>query len=285
MIVFSGGSSLALGLKVAKEAGWEFGELKTDRFPDGEVYVRVLSKVKDLECLIVQSTLRNDDLIELLILEDLLNDLGASKVHAVVPYLGYARQDRRFNEGEALSAKTVLKLIDGMADSFTTVNCHFLEEAGTFKYNGIKVRNLDAFPLLAEYFAGRLKCPVVIAPDKGSLHYAKNAACIIGCEFDFLQKKRLSGEKVIIETKRLDVAGKDVLILDDMISTGGTIIEAVKVLRKAGAETVNVGCVHGVFSHGVDKVKSVTDSLVCTDTIEREISRVSVSGLTVQALK
>jgi len=279
MLVFSGSSSLSLGKKVADAAGVMEGETKTDKFPDGEVYVRVLSDVKGERCVVIQSTLGNDALIELLITLDVLRDLGASRVDAVVPYLGYARQDKHFNSGEALSAKTILKTIKALSDSISTVNCHFLGKEGVFNFHGVRLRNLDAFPLVAGYFADKLKKPVVIAPDKGSLSYAKHAAGIIGCEFDFLQKRRLSGEKVVIETKKLDVAGKDALILDDMISTGGTIIESAKVLKKEGAASVNVGCVHGVFSFGVDNVRSAVDRLVCTDTIERDISKVSVSGL------
>ena len=285
MLVFSGTSSLTLGKKVADAVHAAEGETKTGKFPDGEIYVRVLSEIKGERCAVIQSTLGNDSIVELMITLDLLNDLGASRVDAIVPYMGYARQDRRFNAGEALSAKTILKMIDGLADSITTVNCHFLDEEGVFNFNGVKLRNLDAFPLVAGYFADKLKNPVVIAPDKGSLKYARHAAEIIGCEFDFLQKKRLTGEKVVIETKKLEVAGKDALILDDMISTGGTIIEAAKVLRREGAESVNVGCVHGVFSHGADKVRTAVDRLVCTDTIERDISKVSVSGLIASILK
>jgi len=279
MIIFSGSSCVSLGRKIAEGKGLRMGEAKIERFPDGEVYLRLVTPVKGEECVLVQSTLGNSSLVELLLFLDMLRDQGASKVHAIIPYFGYARQDKTFNSGEALSAKTILKMLLSLSDSVTTVNCHFLDREGVFKYHDMELKNLDAFLLLAKYFKEHLKCPMLIAPDKGSLQYAKNAAEIIGCEFDFLQKKRLSGEKVEIQIKDLDVKGKDTLILDDMISTGGTIIEAAKLLRSQGASSVNAGCVHGVFSQATQKVASAVDLLVCTDTIERDISKVSVAEL------
>lgn len=285
MIVYSGTSTTALGRRVAEGLGAVFADVEARRFPDGETYLRSRSTAEGEDCLVVSSTPGNDDLVELVLLLDLLRDLGASRVDAVVPYIGYSRQDRRFMAGEALSAKTVLKLVSGLSDSVTSVNCHFLDGEGVYEFHGMKVKNLDAFPLLAEYFAGKLEKPVVIAPDRGSLDYARNAAKLMGCEFDFLRKKRLSGDEVVVEVKDLDVGGRDVLILDDMISTGGTVIEAAKVLRDQDAASVNVGCVHGVFSHGMEKVAACVDMLACTDTLERGISEVSVSGLVADAFR
>lgn len=285
MIVFSGRHSAKLGLKVSKKLGASFGKTVNNVFPDGEIYLRILSNVSGKECVVVQSTQTNEDLVELLLLLDLLSDLGAERIHTVVPYMGYSRQDKRFNEGEALSAKTVLRLIDSMSDLIYSVNMHFLDHGGVYDYYGVSINNIDAFPLLAEYFKRRLKKPVVVAPDKGSLECAKKAAGIIGCDFDFLRKKRISGEEVVIEAKKVDVHGRDVVILDDMISTGGTVVEAARILRKHGAKTVNVGCVHGLFSKGMDKVKKEVDELVCTDSLDKEISRVSLAPLIADEIK
>lgn len=285
MIVFSGRSSEKLGVKVAEKLRVGFGKTKINVFPDGEIYMRVLSDVSGEECVVVQSTPTNEDLIELLLLLDLLSDLGAQKIHTVIPYMGYSRQDKRFSEGEALSAKTILKIIDSMSDSIYSVNMHFFDHGGVYDYQGISINNIDAFPTLACHFKEKLKKPVVIAPDKGSLECAKKAAEIIGCDFDFLKKKRISGEEVVIEAKHVDIHGRDAVILDDMISTGGTVIEAAKILRKHGARTINVGCVHGLFSKGIDKVKKEVDELVCTDSLDKEISRVSLAPLIAEAIK
>ena len=112
----------------------------------------------------------------------------------------------------------------------TTVNCHFLKEEGVSEFNGIRINNLDAFPLVAKYFKDKLNDMVLIAPDKGSLDTVKNASTTLGCEFDFLEKERISSEEVNIKAKSLDVKDKDILILDDMISTGATTMEAAKFL-------------------------------------------------------
>jgi len=257
-------------------------------FPDGEIYVKIrqedIDYIDNSRCAVVQSMYPgvNDAFVELMLMLDLVSDYCAKSITSVVPYLGYARADKRFCEGEAVSAKTILKMIYKFSDNLITVNCHFFDEGGRFNYSGMDITNLDAFPLVANHFNG-LEKPALIAPDKGSRIYAKAAADVIGCDFGYLNKTRISGKKVVMEKKvypeTLRVEGADVVILDDMISTGGTIIEASNVLRTLGAGTINVGCVHGVFSNGVEIFEGVIDSLVCTDTIERGESAVSVSSL------
>ena len=288
MIIFGGSSSIDLAKKVAQNAelsqnaeldGVYVGEIDVSRFPDGEFYIRILSDVKGEDCVFVQSTQNHDALIELFLCLDTLKDLGAKKIYAVIPYLGYARQDKRFKDGEALSAKTILEIIDRFSDRIITINSHFLKSEGEFEFHGVRVRNLDAFPLVADYFKGRLDSPVVIAPDKGSIEYAKRTSEIIGCEFDHLIKTRISSDKVEVKANDLDVSDRNILILDDMISTGGTIIQAAKFVRSIGAKTVNVGCVHGVFSRGTPRFRGIVDELVCTDTIPTEFGRVSVADL------
>jgi len=284
MLIFPGSRSISLGQAVAQATGFEIGKLEYKHFPDGELYLRLLSNVDGRETVVIQSTRNSDDLIELFLLLDALQEYKASKVIALVPYLAYARQDKVFLEGEALSAKTILKLIHELADGIITVNCHFLDQAGDAIYHGMEVKNIDAFPLLAEYFRDILHDPILIAPDKGSLRYAEQAAEYMNCKFNHLSKLRLSGEEVSFEEKNLGVEGKDVLILDDMISTGGTILKAAKLIREQGANSINVGCVHGVFSKNKEEIASAVDQLVCTDTLPTEFSKVSVAQLLAKIL-
>ncbi len=284
MIVIGGSNSRKLAESVSKKLGSGLGLVDSRRFPDGEFYIRILSDVKGKDCVLIKTTDSNDAIVELLLLLDLLRDLNVKTIHTVLPYLGYSRQDKRFNEGEALSAKTILKLIDRFSDSISTINCHFLDHEGVFKFEGVGVRNLDAFPLVATYFKNRLVDPVLISPDKGALEYARKASMIIGCEFDYLEKIRISDNRVEIRTKKLDVSGKDVIILDDMISTGTTIIEAARVIKAQGAKAVHAGCIHGVFSKGMQQFDGVLDGLVCADTIQTEVSRVSVADLISKAI-
>ena len=284
MLILGGSNSSELAGRISQELGAEVAKVDIKRFPDGEIYVRVVSDVKGKECAVVQSTPDNGSLVELILTLDLLRDLGASRVHAVVPYLGYSRQEKRFQDGEALSAKTVLKIIDGLSDSVLTVNCHFLDAAGEFDFHGIKIRNIDAFPELANYFKEKVGSPFLVAPDEGSLELVKNSAGIIGCGFDSLEKERVSGVEVKTEAKELAVEGKDVIILDDSISTGNTIINAADLIRKQGAKSVSAGCVHGIFSNGLEKLKTAADEVVCTDTVQGEASGVSVAKLIAKEL-
>jgi len=284
MIALGGSTSKRLAESVSKKLGSELGSIDYRRFPDGEIYLRLLSDVNHRDCVLIETTDSNDALIELLLLLDLLRDLNARKIYTVVPYLGYSRQDRRFMEGEAFSARTILKLIDQFSDSILTVNCHFLDSEGEFSFEGVKIRNLDAFPLVAEYFKNKLKKPVLISPDEGALKYAKRASEIINCEFDYLQKTRISDQEVKINTKKLDVSGKNVIILDDMISTGTTIIEAAKFIKAQGAKSIHAGCIHGVFSGGLQQFSGVLDDLVCTDTIPTEVSKITVADLISKAI-
>jgi len=284
MITLGGSTSKKLAELVSKRLDSELGLIDSKRFPDGEIYLRLLSDVNHKDCILIETTDSNDALIELFLLLDLLRDFNAKEIHTVVPYLGYSRQDKRFKEGEAFSTKTILKLIDQFSDSILTVNCHFLDKEGEFSFEGVRIRNLDAFPLVAEYFKNKLKGPVLISPDKGALEYAKKASEIINCEFDYLEKTRISDQEVKINTKKLDVSGKDVIILDDMISTGSTIIEATEFIKAQGAKSIHAGCIHGVFSKGLQQFSGVLDDLVCADTIPTKVSKITVADLISKAI-
>ncbi len=279
MLVFAGRSSEELAAKVAAEGNFYPGSMERKTFPDGELYVRVCTDVENNDCTVVASVTGNDDLVDLALLLDALRDQKARTVSAVVPYLAYARQDKVFEPGEALSAKTVVKLLSALTDELATFNCHFLDESGAADYHDMRIDNLDAFTPLAEYFREKLDDPIVVAPDKGSLGYAKKAANVIGCDFEHLAKTRHSADEVSYEEKDLSVAGRDVLILDDIISTGGTIVSSAQFIRRQKPASINVGCVHGVFARGTHDLKKTVDRLVATDTIQRAESKVSVASV------
>jgi len=279
MLVFGGSRSTGLAWDIAKAMKAETGKTEIKSFPDGEKYVKILSGAKGSECAVVQSVRSNDDLVELMLLLDTLRDMGATQVHAVMPYLAYMRQDRIFSEGEALSAKTVLKILDEISDSLSTVNCHFLSDGGEAVFNHIRLMNIDAIPSLARYIGTKVKNPIFVAPDKGSLGFAKAGAEILDCEFDHLSKTRHSGSEVSIEMKDLYVKGHDVIVLDDIISTGGTIVESAKVIRKGRPASINVGCVHGLFLSGIDQFKGTCDRLVSTNSMDNPVSKVSIADI------
>ena len=276
MKVVAGRSSPLLAKRIAEKLGCELAKTTYKVFPDGELYVRV-EGVED-ETVVVQSINSNEDLVQLMLIFDAVAN---TDITAVIPYMGYARQDRAFNEGEAVSIRAVAKLIESYADRVITVNIHSEKAKSHFK----KLVDVDAMPLIGEYYKG--KEVVMISPDLGSLNRVKVASSYARCEFDYLEKRRISAEKVEIKPKSLDVKGRDVVIVDDIISTGGTIVEATKVLKNLGAKSVECACVHAVlagdalnrlFNAGVKRV-------IATDTIEKSISAISVADAIVSALK
>jgi len=282
MIVIGGSYTVGLASKVADMVGCAFDATEIKKFPDGEIYVRVDSELDGVDVLFIQSAPDNNAIIESILILDALRDLGAKRINAVFPYLAYMRQDKRFKAGEALSAKTILSLLNDKTDELTLVNAHFLDNGGAHVYHGVSINNLDALPALARYFADRLDNPVFIAPDKGAMRAVKEAASKQDCDFDYLEKNRLNGEEVNIKPKDLKIEGRNVVLLDDMISTGGTMIKASEALRRQGADSINLGCVHGVFSRGAKAFDEVCDSIVCSDTIKRKESMISVADLIAQ---
>ncbi len=254
------------GEENCRETGMEIGEAIFRRFPDGELYVRVMER----EGVVVGSINSNDDLIALIFALDVLD-----KAKAVVPYMGYARQDKVFQEGEAVSIKIVAEMLESRAEEVVTVNIHSNEAASHFK----RLMNLDAMPLLGEYFAE--KDVVMVSPDKGSVERVKIAAKHAGCEWDYMEKRRIDAETVEITPKSIDVEGKDVVIVDDIISTGGTVVEAAKILYRLGAKSVIAACVHAVLAENaaIKLFNAGIKDIVATDTIECAFSKISVAGL------
>jgi ribose-phosphate pyrophosphokinase len=286
-ILFSGSVCQVLGRELADEAGAELGEVKIRRFPDGERYLRVQSEVKGKDCAVVQSTPRPQDanILELITLTETLKDLGAGKVVAVVPYLAYGRQDKQFLPGEALSSRVVAKHISMGCDEVITVNIH---EEHILKFFGVDAKNLDASPMLGEYFEGhQLESPLVIAPDEGALYIAEGVAAQVKGSSDYLVKHRIAPGKVEMTPKNLKVRDKNVILIDDMIDSGSTMLEAIKILSAQGAANLLVGCIHPVLTGNIVTRLFSAGALdvVATNTIPSEISFITVSSLLAEALR
>jgi len=260
--------------------------LEVRRFPDGEKYLRVLDDVKNENVAVIQSIHHTPDelVFEYLLLVDTLKDLGARKVTAFIPYFAYARQDERFKPGEAMSFKTVSKLMESVGtDEIYTIDMHqhrVLKSSEIFK---IPSHNLSAMPLLADYAkkTGELKQPLVIGPDAEAEQWAKIAAERLETDYDVFEKKRLGDAQVEVRPRKSSAKGRDVLIVDDIISTGGTIVEAARILISQGANKVAVACTHPILANGaLEKIqKAGVASVFGTDTVPSPISRVSVAPL------
>lgn len=288
MIMVPGPASQELGRKVADILKSRIVSVIFKTFPDGEFYLRLDGDVKGEEVVIVQTTGPPQDrhILQLFLMVDAAKNLGAKRVTAVVPYLAYARQDKRFLPGEAISIETLIRLIEASGtDRFLTVNIH---EEGVLKKFSVPAENLSAITLLAEHFKKKgLTGAFSLAPDKGALELAKEADKVLdgGCGWLQKERDRLTGE-IRVEEKRFNVEGRDVIVFDDIISTGGTIAAAVKMLKTQGARRVYAACVHPLLVGEAQRkiMEGGVEEIVGTDCVPSPVSVVSVAPLIAGAL-
>jgi ribose-phosphate pyrophosphokinase len=286
ILIIGGSASQKLAAKVAKELDDYLCPIETRKFPDGERYIRFKEEIEK-EVVVVQSTgyPQDENLMELFFILKNLKNLGAEEIKVVIPYFGYGRQEKRFKDGEAVSAAITADFIEfaGATELFS-VNLH--ENKVTDFFN-IPVTEISAMPIIAKHIGENLDDPVIIAPDKGALAHAKEIADILKCPCDHMEKTRLSPDTVETRVSSLDVEGRQAVIIDDIISTGGTIVNASNILKEYGAQSVTVSCVHPVlvedallkiFATGVEDV-------LATDTLSSEVSSLSVAPLIAEVLK
>ena len=284
MIVVSGSQSQNLAFKVAKLLNTKLTRVEYKRFPDNEIYVRVVDEINDDKAVIINTQKnQNDAIVETILLCDALRDEGVKDITLVAPYLAYARQDKKFNPGEAISIRALAKIYSNIVDRLITINPH---ETHIKDFFTIPFIYGDAIPKLAEYVKDKLDNPIVLAPDKGALEFAKTASKILNAEYDYLEKTRLSPTEIQIAPKTLDAKDRDVLIVDDIISTGGTMATAVKLLKEQGAKKIIAACVHPVLiGDALNKLYSAgVEEVVGTDTYLSEVSKVSVAEIIVDLL-
>lgn len=226
-------------------------------FPDGEHYIRVLEteKVKGSTTIVVETMYpgQNDAFIEILMLLDAVRRLNPRKIVLIVPYLAYSRQDKVFLEGEPVTGKIVLETMLKYADHMLVYDIHSLKLIS----GKTSVKNLLFFDLMVAKILEKTRNPVILAPDKGALHRARFVAEKLGLEYDYLIKHRdrITGE-VAMEPKTLDIRDRDVVIIDDIISTGGTIAKAARRVLESGARRVYVAATHALLiNNAIDKLK------------------------------
>jgi ribose-phosphate pyrophosphokinase len=275
MYIVGGTASKNVAEDLSKELDVQLANTISKRFPDDEFYVRILDDISGEHVVIVQTTYPDNNTIELFLLQNAVEEAGAKEISVVIPYFGYARQDSKFQEGEPISAKALANLISLNADKVITVDPHkqhILDFFSTSAYS------CSAIPELAKYLMDK-EINMVLAPDKGALERAKKASEIINCDFDYMEKTRIDGETIEIKPKKLDANNKNIAIIDDIISTGGTMAKSINQLKKHGANNVFVACTHGLFAG--DAVKKLINSgcseIISTDTIQSDFSKVKIS--------
>lgn len=285
-MIIGGSSSQKLAANIAREMDDVLCPIESRKFPDGERYVRIKQDVED-GVVVVQSTgyPQDENLMELFLILKTIRNMGITDIRTVIPYFGYGRQEKSFNYGEAVSAEVVCQLIEfAGASSVYSINLHEQSICDLFK---IPAYNLSAMPAIADYVEQNVEDPVIVAPDKGALGFAQEVASILNCESDYLEKVRLSPEKVETKPKNLDVKGRDAVIIDDIISTGGTIVNACGILKEHNANKIVVSCVHPVLvGDALLKIFAAgADDVVGSDTLKSEVSNVSVASIVADALE
>ncbi|MBS7249673.1 MAG: ribose-phosphate diphosphokinase [Candidatus Freyarchaeota archaeon] len=290
-VIIGGSSSYVLAIKMARELNATLLTTDIKRFPDGEKYVRIEGDLNDADAVVVQSMYLNPDeyLMEYFLMVEALKDSGAKKVTGVIPYFAYARQDKRFNPGEAVSLKTVSKLIETVGtDQILTVDMHLHRVDDMRKIFKIPAKNLTAIPDIARYIGENLSLqkPLIIGPDEEAEQWAKLAAEQLETEYDVLEKKRLSSTEVEITTREIEVKNRDVVIIDDIISTGGTIAKTIEALKKKNAKKIVAACTHPVLvDNALKKIYNAgAYTVIGTTTIPSPISVVEIAGTLAKAL-
>ena len=276
IMLFAGNSNIELASQIAKKLGRKLGSASVKKFSDGEVSVSLGESVRGRDVFVIQSLSQptNDNVMELLIMLDALKRASAARITAVIPYFGYARQDRKAKERDPISAKLMADIITvAGADSVLTMDLHAAQIQGFFN---IPVDNLLGVPVLAPYFAEKFgKKPenlVLVSPDHGSVTRVRKFAKFVDAPLAIIDKRRPEANKVEVMSIIGDVRGKEVILIDDMIDTAGTLCSAAEELIKKGGATKVYACAsHGVLSGpALDRLeKSSICELILLDTIPR----------------
>ncbi|WP_053955547.1 ribose-phosphate pyrophosphokinase [Inediibacterium massiliense] len=268
--VFAGNASKDLALKICECLNTKLGDAEVGTFSDGEITVNINQTVRGADVFVVQSTCApgNKNLMELLIMIDALKRASAGRITAVIPYYGYARQDRKAKARDPITAKLVADILTTAgADRVLTMDLHAAQIQGYFN---IPVDHLLGVPILAKYFKQlELKDLVIVSPDLGSVTRARNFANILDANIAIIDKRRPKANVSEVMNIIGDIKDKNVILVDDMIDTAGTITQGAKALKDFGAKEVYACCTHPVLSGpAMERIKdSVIKELVILDTI------------------
>jgi ribose-phosphate pyrophosphokinase len=268
--IFAGNSNPLLSDRISEYLAKPLGKLKVNRFSDGEIQVEILENVRKQEIYVLQSTCYpvNDHLVELLLLIDAFKRSSASRITAVIPYFGYARQDKKVSPRVPISAKMVADLLENTGvDRVITMDLHAGQIQGFFS---VPVDNLYAAPIIIDDIKTRYpENLVVVSPDAGGVERARAYAKRLHCSLAIVDKRRSAPNQARAMAIIGDVKDKVAIVIDDMVDTAGTLTEAAGVIREKGARQVHAYCTHPVLSGpAIERItQSSLNSLVATDTI------------------
>ena len=286
--VIGGNASRDLAKRIARRLKATYVGTQTKIFPDGESKITFGRIPKKSTVIVVQSTYPPVD-TNLLQALSIISEAGksSSKIYAIIPYMGYARQDKQFLGGEVITMSIVAKMIKmAGAKKAIFVDIHSKTALNHFK---IPKENVSAIPELAKYFKKmKLTNPLVVSPDLGGSLRAKKFASLLNTDFVALKKSRdRNTGKVQIQSSKADVRGRDLVVIDDIISTGGSVVKATQFLKRQKCKRVFVACTHGLFiGDAVKKIKKAgVSQIISTNTIPGNTSKVDVSGVIVESIQ
>lgn len=281
--VFAGNSHPELAEEIASIMGKPLGKATVNTFSDGEISVNLWETVRGVDCYIVQSTCDpvNNNLMELLIMVDAMKRASAGRINAVIPYYGYARQDRKTKARDPITAKLVADLLVAAGvDRVVTMDLHAAQIQGYFN---IPVDHLVGMPILVKYYKEKnLDNLVVVSPDHGSVSRARNVAQFLNCPIAIVDKRRPEPNKSEIMNIIGNIEGKNCILIDDMIDTAGTITNAANALMELGAKAVFAGATHPILSGpAIERIEnSAIEELVLLNTTpipeEKKIGKIKV---------
>lgn len=293
--IITGNANVDFAQKVAGELGTNIADSQVTHFSDGEINLNISETVRGQDVFIIQPTCSpvNDNLMEILILIDAVKRASAGRINAVIPYYGYARQDRKTKAREPITAKLVANLLTTAgADRVITMDLHAGQIQGYFD---IPVDHLTAIPILAEYFKGKVdENTVVVSPDLGGVTRARSFANKLNLPIAIIEKRRPKPNVAEVMNVIGDIKGKNAILVDDIIDTAGTIVSAAAVLKEQGAKKVYGCATHGVLSGpAIDRIcNSELEKFIITDTIplarnceKNKIEVVSVSHIFAEAIR
>lgn len=268
--VFSGNANRKFAEKIAKELEVSVGSCEVGKFSDGEIFVNIAETARGIDIFVIQPTCSpvNDNLMEILIFVDALKRASAGRINAVIPYYGYARQDRKTKAREPITAKLVADLLTTAGvDRVVTMDLHAGQIQGYFD---IPVDHLSGVPILADYFKNIVdEDTVIVSPDLGGVSRARNFASLLDLPIAIIEKRRPKANVAEVMNIIGDIEGKNVVIVDDIIDTAGTITKAAQVLKDFGAKTVYACATHAVLSGpAIERINSsVIEKFIISDTI------------------
>jgi ribose-phosphate pyrophosphokinase len=292
MFLVPGTGNKELGIGIANDLPCKVIDFETRLFPDGERYLRFTDDIPNETALVTQSLYKNPDglLMEYVFLAKTLLGLGARGVVGIFPYIAYLRQDSRFKPGEAVSATIVSQIIESATTSAVlTMDSHLHRIHNLSELFTIPALNLSAIPSLAERLKSEctLHDPVVVAPDSEAAQWASLAAPVFGADSVVMKKVRYGDTSVDIDLGHITPSGRDVILVDDIISTGGTMAQVAQQLKGKGAKHIHALITHGLFMEGAyEKVSAAgVERLVTSDSVPNQFSKITAAPIFAEALR